>query len=96
MPQKRSAKKELRKSIKRHRRNLQVKQQIKDSVKKLKKSVEGADTSLRQDALKNIFKTLDKAVSKGMIHPNKAARKKSRFTRLLNKSVSKTNSTQQS
>lgn len=96
MPLKRSAKKELRKNVKRHKRNLHTKQQIKDSIKKLKKSIEEKDSALRQGALKNVFKVLDKAASKGLIHPKKADRKKSRLTKLLNKSIPKETTVQQS
>lgn len=85
MPQRRSAKKELRKNKKRHQQNLRVKHQIKSAVKKLKKSLETKDAAGHQQALKDIYKILDKSASQRTIHPNKAARKKGRFTKLLNK-----------
>jgi len=85
MPQRKSAKKELKKNKKRRQQNLRVKQQIKSAVKKLKKALGAKEPTLRQQALKEIYKIFDKSAGKGIIHPNKAARKKGRFTKLLNK-----------
>lgn len=89
MPQRRSAKKDLRKNKKRHQKNLQTKKKIKSAIKKLKKAAENKDTSLRQQALKEVYKILDKAASKKIIHKNKAAKKKSRLGKLLDKTTPK-------
>jgi len=89
MPQRRTAKKDLRQSKKRRERNLNVKQQIKDAIKKFKASLKEKDESQKKKALENLYKTLDKASAKKIIHPNKAARKKSRLTKLTKKSSSK-------
>lgn len=92
MPQRKSAKKELKKSLKRRQRNLKVKQQIKLAIKKFKKSLENKDNESARTNLKEVFKVLDKAVSKRVIHPNKAARKKSHLSKLLNHLTLKTSS----
>ncbi|UCG35832.1 MAG: 30S ribosomal protein S20 [Candidatus Omnitrophota bacterium] len=83
MPQRKAAKKDLRKNLKRREKNLQIKQQIKSAIKKFKKSIESADTKTRAEALRQVYKILDKSVSKKILHANKAARKKSRLTKLL-------------
>lgn len=88
MPQKKSAKEELKKSLKRHGFNLARKKAIKDSVKKFRKSIESKDFDSAAQTLKTVYKTLDKAAAKKTIHPNKAARKKSRYTAILTKSKS--------
>ena len=88
MPQRRTAKKDLRKNKKRKKRNLDIKQQIKTVIKKFKASLEEKDESQKKKALEDLYKTLDKASAKKIIHPNKAARKKSRFTKLAKKSSS--------
>jgi len=83
MPQRRTAKKDLRQNEKRHQRNLLTKQKIKTAIKKLKKSVSANDTSAASQLLKEVYKVLDKAAAKKTIHRNKAARKKSRLTKLV-------------
>jgi len=87
MPQRRAAKKALRQNKKQHQRNLQIKQKIKSAIKKFKKSLDEKDASLRQGALKEVYKTLDRAAVKKVIHKNKVARKKSRFSKLLNANI---------
>ena len=82
MPQRKSAKEELNKNQKRHTLNLARKRAIKDAVKAFKKSLESKNTQEVQKSLNNVYKMLDKAASKNLLHPNKAARKKSRFSSL--------------
>ena len=89
MPQRRAAKKDLRQNKKRHQSNLQVKLRIKTAIKNFKKSLEKNDSALSHQALKEVYKTLDKAVRKKIIHPNKAARRKSRLSKLIAKTSSK-------
>ena len=45
--------------------------------------VNNADNAV--ELLKDATKSIDKAASKGLIHKNKAAREKSRLTKLVNK-----------
>ncbi|MFH1504690.1 MAG: 30S ribosomal protein S20 [Candidatus Omnitrophota bacterium] len=80
MPQRRTAKKDLRQSAKGHRRNLLTKQKVKSAIKKLKRSVISTDSSPAKELLQKAYKALDQAAAKKTIHPNKAARKKSRLT----------------
>jgi small subunit ribosomal protein S20 len=85
MPLKLAAKKDLRKNIKRHAKNLGIRKNIKTALKEFKKIVETGDEKAKKEALRKIYVTLDKAAAKKIIHPNKAARKKSRMAALLNK-----------
>jgi small subunit ribosomal protein S20 len=76
MPQRRAAKKDLRKNAKRHEKNLQLSQQIKTALKKFKKTLEGKDAAKNKEALKLVYKILDKAASKNIIHPKSGQEKK--------------------
>ncbi len=89
MPQRKTAKKDLKQNKKRQQRNLEIKQSVKDAIKKLKRAVDSKDASTREKALTEVYKILDKAASKNIIHRNKASRKKSRLSRLLKKTTSK-------
>ena len=89
MPQRRAAKKDLRKKKKKHQGNLRIQRKIKTTIKKFKKSLLEPDPSSRQKALSQVYEVLDKAVTKKLIHANKASRKKSRITKLLKKAPPK-------
>jgi len=85
MPQRRAAKKDLRKNARRREHNLQIAQTIRVAVKKFKKAIENKDLQASKEALKTIYRVFDKAAAKKMIHPNKAARRKSHLSKLLSK-----------
>ena len=83
MPNKKSAKKELRNSVKREAANLKVKNVMKTAVKKSLKKVQAVDKSVKED-LALVMKAIDKATKKGIIKKNTASRKKSRLMKKLN------------
>ena len=83
MPNIASAKKRVRQTIKRTRRNQLVKAQIRYSVKKFGEALKSADQENIKTALTNAIKVIDKAASKGVIHKNTAARKKSALYRRM-------------
>jgi len=58
-------------------RNKAVKSELKTWIRKFREAAETGDTAAAQDALATASKKLDKAVSKGVIHANQAANKKS-------------------
>lgn len=62
-----------------------VKSTIKTYSKKVYEAIEKKDLEVVKEALKKTIKLLDKAVSKGVIHKNNAARRKSRLTTKVNK-----------
>jgi small subunit ribosomal protein S20 len=84
MPNKASAKKELRKSKKRILINDKITSNIKDLTKKSRKSL-----LVKKDDAKTLIsatiKALDKAAGKGKIKKNTASRTKSRLMKQLNK-----------
>jgi len=73
-----AAEKWVRQSDKRAQRNLDTKTRLKTLFKKAKASNAPAVTS-------SVESQYDKAAAKGIIHPNKAARKKSRLAKALAK-----------
>ncbi|HIZ28783.1 MAG TPA: 30S ribosomal protein S20 [Candidatus Adamsella sp.] len=65
-------------------RNVAWKSSIKTAVKKALEAAKTSDASVNEK-LSTVYKLYDKAVSKGILHKNTAARKKSRLTRIINK-----------
>ena len=57
---------------------------IKTNIKKFDAAVTGGDSADATQAYRTAVKTVDRAASKGLIHKNKAARKKSALTHKLN------------
>ena len=76
-----SAKKAVRTIARRTERNRSIRTGIKTAVKKVVKAEPGAAV----DALQSALRTLDQAAAKGLIHKNKAARRKSRLAKAANK-----------
>jgi small subunit ribosomal protein S20 len=62
---------------KRHERNKAVKTRLKTAVRKFREAAEAGDAAQAQELAKDAAKKLDKAASKGVIHKNQAANRKS-------------------
>ncbi len=58
-------------------RNKSVKSALKTSVRRFREAAESGDKVLAEQQLKTASRDLDKAVSKGVIHSNQAANRKS-------------------
>ncbi|MDO4679726.1 MAG: 30S ribosomal protein S20 [Aerococcus sp.] len=83
MPTIKSAIKRDRKAKKANAQNSSYKSAMRTAIKRFDQAVEaGADNT--NDLFKNATKLVDKAVSKNLIHQNKAAREKSRMAKKLN------------
>lgn len=78
MPVTKSAKKKLKKDKARTRQNQKLENLLKSAVKKAQK---GKTEKLMKEAIK----LADKATKKNIIHKNKAARLKSKLSRLVSK-----------
>ena len=76
--------KKTRADLKRHRRNRAVKSGIKTIAGKLNQAISKKDAGAAKDSFAKAIRVLDKAASKGVIHRNTAARRKSRFARKVN------------
>jgi small subunit ribosomal protein S20 len=90
MPQKLAAKKALRGAKKRHQRNVDIKNKLKDIIKKARMAIDSGAAKKAEELLKEAVKIIDRAAQKKVIKKNTAARKKSRlFKKLRNTKVNK-------
>jgi len=79
-----SAQKRIRSDARKHQRNTMVRSRVKTFIKKAESSVfAGAADTI--EAVREACAELDKAASKGVIHKNNAARRKSRLMAKFNK-----------
>ncbi|WP_085523308.1 30S ribosomal protein S20 [Tuberibacillus sp. Marseille-P3662] len=84
MPNIKSAERRVRKSESNREENQEVKVAMRTSIKKFNALVEEGDVANAKDAYTTAFKRIDKAVKKGVVQKNKAAREKSRLSKQLN------------
>lgn len=78
MPTTPSAEKRLRQAEKRRKRNQSVRTRIRTGKNRL---LEADSPEEAEELLQEMYAVLDRAVGKGVIHENKAAREKSRLAR---------------
>ena len=84
MPQTKSAQKQVRVSEKRRARNKSVRSRTKTKITKPEKLIFSGELETGKEAVVAAISSLDKAAEKGIIHPNNAARRKSRLMKKLN------------
>mgnify|MGYP001465173894 FL=1 len=84
MPNIKSAIKRAKQSEKRRMKNASQKSALRTAVKTAEAAIAQTDVEKAKAALLNATRKLDKAVTKGLIHKNAAARKKSRLAKKLN------------
>lgn len=84
MRKNKSAIKRSRQSEERRLRNSHVKSTMKTQVKRVIQAIENKDKENLDRLVKNALSYIDKAASKGVIHPNNAARKVSRLSKKVN------------
>lgn len=66
-------------------RNVAVKSAVKTRIKRVNEAMtHGEDQALTADLLKVAISAIDRAARKGILHPNTAARRKSRLVKALN------------
>lgn len=83
MPNKKSAEKELRKTVKRNAANKKVATKLKTLVKANLKQIKAKDAKVKEDFSKTM-QAIDKATKKGIIKKNTASRQKSRLMKKIN------------
>ena len=76
--------KRIRTSERQTERNKPVRSALKTYITKVRASAAAGDKDATKAALAQAVKALDSAVSKGVIHVNNAANKKSALTKLYN------------
>ena len=80
MPNHKSAKKRVRQTEKRRDVNRSNKSTLRTQIKKLRSALTASDSNLSKELLNPTVSSIDKAVNKGILHKNTAARYKSRLT----------------
>ena len=83
MPYRRNAIKAQRKNKKRLFHNLDIKTDIRKTIKKFQAFIANKNKVEAQSTLQVLFKKLDKAAKDNLLHKNTASRRKSRFSRLF-------------
>lgn len=84
MPNTRSARKQVRVSERRRLRNKSIQSLCKTNITKAEKLIFSGELESAQEAAVAAISSLDRAAEKGVIHPNNAARRKSRLMKKLN------------
>ena len=79
-----SAQKRVRSDERKRLRNLKVRSRVKTFIKKAEQSI-GTSDEMTVEAIRQACSELDKAATKGVIHKNNAARRKSRLMAKFNK-----------
>jgi len=74
-----ASKKRARQAVKRNQLNSQIRAKVRTFVKKVVSAISAGNKKEAISGFKVMQKNVDQAVSKGLIHKNQAARKKSRL-----------------
>jgi small subunit ribosomal protein S20 len=89
MPNHKSSEKRVRQSEKRRVVNKSNRGRLRTSIKKLRTALSAGNANELNTLLPTTISTIDKAVQKGVLHRNAAARYKSRLTTRVNQANAK-------
>ena len=84
MPNIKSATKRVLITTSKTLQNKSFRSAMKTSIKKYEAALAEGNKELASKTYLEAVSNIDRAVNKGILHPNTAARKKSRYTKLLN------------
>ncbi|CAN5329980.1 30S ribosomal protein S20 [soil metagenome] len=84
MPNHKSAVKRVRQNEKKRLVNRSNRSKLRTQIKKLRSALTGTDKNVSTELLNPTISLIDKAVNKGILHKNTAARHKSRLTSHVN------------
>jgi len=87
LPITKSAKKHVRVSEERRQRNKSIRSQCRSSVVNAGRLIDAGELEAAREAVVVACSNLDRAVSKGVLHSNNAARRKARLTKKLNQAL---------
>lgn len=76
-----SARKRARQAEKHRLRNASQRSHVRTTIKRVLAAIESGDKAAAEAAYKEAVPAIDRSVSKGLMHRNKAARHKSRLNR---------------
>lgn len=85
MPNHKSAEKRVRQNEKRRAINRSNRSRVRTQIKSLRSALSASDKNLSQELLNPTLSIIDKAVNKGILHKNTAARYKSRLSASIGK-----------
>jgi small subunit ribosomal protein S20 len=88
MPIKHAALRQMRKDRVRHQRNQAVRSELRTLTKRLRGLLEGNKLDEARTLIRLVTSRYDRAVSRGVVHRNTAARTKSRLLQRLNRRAS--------
>ncbi len=74
----------MRSATRKETRNKALNSLCKTNVAKAERVISSGDAAAAKDAVATAVSTLDRAAERGIIHPNNAARRKSRLVKKLN------------
>ena len=83
MPQRKAGVTELKKNRRKKMHNLDIKTDLRKTIKTFLASCETENKQEAQDNLKTVYKKLDKAAKRNILHKNTVSRRKSKFSKLL-------------
>jgi small subunit ribosomal protein S20 len=83
MPNSASSKKRLRQNVVRRARNRSAKSAVRTQIRKVRNAIDAGDATLCATEFRMAVKELDQAAAKKIIHPNAAARTKSRLSKAV-------------
>jgi small subunit ribosomal protein S20 len=89
MPNHKSAEKRMRQNERRRKINRSNRTRVRTSLKQLRTALAAGDGKGIKEQLPETISTIDKAVQKGVLHKNAAARYKSRLTVRANAGTAK-------
>ena len=84
MPNTSSARKQVRVTQRRQLRNKSIRSLCKTNITRAERLIFSGELEAAQEAAVAAISSLDRAAEKGVIHPNNAARRKSRLMKKLN------------
>ena len=87
MPVSKSVQKQVRVAERRRLRNKPIRSLTKTNITKAEKLIFSGELESAREAVLVAISALDKAAEKGVIHPNNAARHKSRLMKKLNEAL---------
>ena len=83
MPNIEQQKKRVRTAGRERLQNLRYRSTVKTLSRRLEAAIEGGDSKVAETEYRELVRTLDKAVSKGALHRNTAARRKAQAAKLV-------------
>mgnify|MGYP000870750257 CR=1 FL=1 len=83
MPQRRSGIQELRLTQKKHLHNLNIKTDLRKTIKKFTAAIAAKNLEEAKSLLNIVYKKIDKATKRNLLKANTASRRKSHYSRLM-------------